>query len=108
MPKRTLGRFARSGVGGTWGILYKLSKKQCRLEIHLPLSLLFYHLASLGYTEIIMKFTTSLTALALSAIQVAASPVPVELAPRATPTVYFLGDSTMAKDGANDGFTDGW
>lgn len=55
-----------------------------------------------------MKFTTSLTALALSAIQVAASPVPVELAPRATPTVYFLGDSTMAKDGANDGFTDGW
>lgn len=56
-----------------------------------------------------MKFTvSSLTALAFGAIHVVASPAPVELAPRATPTVYFCGDSTMAKNGANDGDTDGW
>ncbi|KAM0438495.1 hypothetical protein ACHAPT_001244 [Fusarium lateritium] len=45
-----------------------------------------------------MKFTiSSLTALALGAISAAAAP-----------TVYFCGDSTMAKNGANDGSTDGW
>ncbi|KAM5356728.1 hypothetical protein ACJ41O_003374 [Fusarium nematophilum] len=56
-----------------------------------------------------MKFTTSsLAALVLGAVHVAAAPEPVELAPRATPTVYFCGDSTMAKNGANDGVTDGW
>lgn len=45
-----------------------------------------------------MKFTiSSLTALALGAISAAAAP-----------TVYFCGDSTMAKSGANDGSTDGW
>ncbi|KEY72312.1 hypothetical protein S7711_00997 [Stachybotrys chartarum IBT 7711] len=58
-----------------------------------------------------MKFTIpSLTALAISVLSVEAAPqpAPVELAPRATPTAYFLGDSTMARNGANDGVTDGW
>ncbi|KAF7550324.1 hypothetical protein G7Z17_g5806 [Cylindrodendrum hubeiense] len=58
-----------------------------------------------------MKFTLSiLSPLVLGALQVAAAPAPdsVHLAPRATPTVYFCGDSTMAKNGANDGDTDGW
>ncbi|KAH8653800.1 SGNH hydrolase-type esterase domain-containing protein [Xylariales sp. PMI_506] len=31
-----------------------------------------------------------------------------EVAPRATPTLYLCGDSTMAKNGAGDGDTDGW
>jgi rhamnogalacturonan acetylesterase len=35
-------------------------------------------------------------------------PEPVAIAPRATPTVYLCGDSTMARNGANDGVTDGW
>lgn len=57
-----------------------------------------------------MKFALLNTVLALGALQVAASPAgtPVALAPRATPTVYLCGDSTMAKNGANDGDTDGW
>ncbi|KAH8734163.1 SGNH hydrolase-type esterase domain-containing protein [Ilyonectria robusta] len=58
-----------------------------------------------------MKFSLStLSPLVLGALQVAAAPAPdsVNLAPRATPTVYFCGDSTMAKNGANDGSTDGW
>ncbi|KAH6655070.1 SGNH hydrolase-type esterase domain-containing protein [Truncatella angustata] len=57
-----------------------------------------------------MKFATPLLALALSAFQATASPTPVdkELAARATPTLYLCGDSTMAKNGANDGDTDGW
>jgi rhamnogalacturonan acetylesterase len=58
-----------------------------------------------------MRFTTSsLIISALASVHVAATPTsaPVELAERATPTVYFCGDSTMAKNGANDGKTDGW
>ncbi|KAF7527830.1 hypothetical protein G7054_g10340 [Neopestalotiopsis clavispora] len=57
-----------------------------------------------------MKFASPLLALALSALHVTATPTPVdaELAPRATPTLYLCGDSTMAKNGANDGDTDGW
>jgi rhamnogalacturonan acetylesterase len=57
-----------------------------------------------------MKVTSLSTVLALGAIRVAASPAgsPVALAPRATPTLYLCGDSTMAKNGAGDGDTDGW
>ncbi|KAI0144871.1 rhamnogalacturonan acetylesterase [Pestalotiopsis sp. NC0098] len=57
-----------------------------------------------------MKFASPLLALALSALHATASPTPVdhELAPRATPTLYLCGDSTMAKNGAGDGDTDGW
>ncbi|WZH42036.1 SGNH hydrolase-type esterase domain-containing protein [Fusarium acuminatum] len=44
-----------------------------------------------------MKFSLSLAALAAGAFQVVAGQ-----------TVYFAGDSTMAKNGANDGVTDGW
>ncbi|KAF5018459.1 hypothetical protein F66182_9556 [Fusarium sp. NRRL 66182] len=44
-----------------------------------------------------MKFSlTSITALAAGINQAAAQ------------TVYFAGDSTMARNGANDGITDGW
>ncbi|KAF7559179.1 hypothetical protein G7046_g4984 [Stylonectria norvegica] len=51
-----------------------------------------------------------LAILALGTLQVAAVPAPasIDLVPRATPTVYLCGDSTMAKNGANDGDTDGW
>ncbi|KAI1342669.1 SGNH hydrolase-type esterase domain-containing protein [Xylariaceae sp. FL0016] len=40
----------------------------------------------------------------------ASGPVPgaASLAPRAAPTIYLCGDSTMAANGANDGDTDGW
>jgi rhamnogalacturonan acetylesterase len=55
-----------------------------------------------------MKFSSPYVAVVLGALQAAASPAPVALAPRATPTVYLCGDSTMAKDGADDGDTDGW
>lgn len=59
-----------------------------------------------------MRFATwSFTAAVLSALPAsvtAAPPSVVELAPRATPTLYLCGDSTMAKNGANDGDTDGW
>ncbi|KAF4454862.1 putative rhamnogalacturonan acetylesterase precursor [Fusarium austroafricanum] len=44
-----------------------------------------------------MKFTLSLAALATGAFQIVAGQ-----------TVYFAGDSTMARNGANDGVTDGW
>ncbi|KAF5660693.1 rhamnogalacturonan acetylesterase [Fusarium heterosporum] len=44
-----------------------------------------------------MKFSSSIVALAAGACQFAAAQ-----------TVYFAGDSTMAKNGANDGVTDGW
>ncbi|KAM0342404.1 hypothetical protein ACHAPU_009591 [Fusarium lateritium] len=44
-----------------------------------------------------MKFSSSIVALAAGAFQLAAAQ-----------TVYFAGDSTMAKNGANDGVTDGW
>ena len=53
-----------------------------------------------------MKFSLPAIAVALGAITASASPV--ELVERATPTVYLCGDSTMAKNGANDGSTDGW
>lgn len=59
-----------------------------------------------------MQIASVYAALALGALQVAAVPAPApaaaELAPRATPTLYLCGDSTMAKNGANDGDTDGW
>ncbi|KAF5239895.1 hypothetical protein FAUST_4664 [Fusarium austroamericanum] len=44
-----------------------------------------------------MKFTVSFAALAAGAFQAVAGQ-----------TVYFAGDSTMARSGANDGVTDGW
>ncbi|KAI3400050.1 hypothetical protein diail_4588 [Diaporthe ilicicola] len=53
-----------------------------------------------------MKFSLPAIAAALGALSVSATPV--ELAARATPTVYLCGDSTMAKGGAGDGATDGW
>ncbi|KUI71878.1 Rhamnogalacturonan acetylesterase [Cytospora mali] len=53
-----------------------------------------------------MKFSSPSTLMALSAVAVTATPV--ALAPRATPTIYTCGDSTMAKLGANNGETDGW
>ncbi|KAL1869139.1 hypothetical protein Daus18300_005675 [Diaporthe australafricana] len=53
-----------------------------------------------------MKFSLPALAVALGALSASASPV--ELAARATPTVYLCGDSTMANKGANDGATDGW
>lgn len=52
-----------------------------------------------------MKFSTSFTALALGALGVSASPVALEA--RATPTIYLIGDSTMAKGGGGSG-TNGW
>ncbi|KAH7041607.1 SGNH hydrolase-type esterase domain-containing protein [Microdochium trichocladiopsis] len=57
-----------------------------------------------------MKFLPAVSALLWSATQVSAAPAPapVEVAPRAGPTVYLCGDSTMALRGANDGSTDGW
>lgn len=57
-----------------------------------------------------MRFSTALAGLVLGASQVSAAPAPnpVEVAPRAGPTVYLCGDSTMAAKGANDGSTDGW
>ncbi|KAI0536121.1 carbohydrate esterase family 12 protein [Xylaria digitata] len=55
-----------------------------------------------------MRFSSLSTVLALGALKVAATPTRPELAPRATPTVYLCGDSTMARNGANDGDTDGW
>ncbi|KAI1303493.1 carbohydrate esterase family 12 protein [Xylaria venustula] len=55
-----------------------------------------------------MRFSSVSTVLALGALKAVASPTRPELAPRATPTIYLCGDSTMAKDGADDGDTDGW
>lgn len=57
-----------------------------------------------------MKFASPLLSLAFGVRFAATSPTPIdaELAPRATPTLYLCGDSTMAKNGANDGDTDGW
>lgn len=52
-----------------------------------------------------MRFASSLTFVALAALE--ATCTPVELAERATPTLYLAGDSTMARNGANDGSTDG-
>lgn len=53
-----------------------------------------------------MRFASSLTFVALATLE--ATCTPVELAERATPTLYLAGDSTMARNGANDGSTDGW
>lgn len=56
-----------------------------------------------------MKFFSSISAAALTlALGAVATPTRPDLAPRATPTVYLCGDSTMANKGANDGDTDGW
>lgn len=55
-----------------------------------------------------MRFSSVSTVLALGALQAAATPTRPDLAPRATPTIYLCGDSTMARLGANDGDTDGW
>ncbi|KAI8633892.1 carbohydrate esterase family 12 protein [Xylariaceae sp. FL1651] len=55
-----------------------------------------------------MRVSSLYTVLGLGALKVAATPTRPELAPRATPTIYLCGDSTMAKNGANDGDTDGW
>ncbi|KAF7553106.1 hypothetical protein G7Z17_g3882 [Cylindrodendrum hubeiense] len=55
-----------------------------------------------------MRFTTSaFLASAIGALQVASAPSG-GLVRRASPTVYFCGDSTMAKNGGGDGDTDGW
>ncbi|KAI0528227.1 carbohydrate esterase family 12 protein [Xylaria bambusicola] len=55
-----------------------------------------------------MRLSSLATILALGALQAVATPTQPDLAPRATPTVYLCGDSTMANRGANDGATDGW
>lgn len=55
-----------------------------------------------------MHFVTLSAVLALCLGRSFASPTLGGLAPRATPTVYLCGDSTMAKGGAGDGSTDGW
>jgi rhamnogalacturonan acetylesterase len=55
-----------------------------------------------------MKLLSVSVVLALGALEAIATPTRPDLAPRATPTVYLCGDSTMAKNGANDGATDGW
>lgn len=52
-----------------------------------------------------MKFSIPAVMLAFSA---AASAKPLVTNRAATPTIYTCGDSTMAKDGAADGATDGW
>ncbi|KAH7310491.1 rhamnogalacturonan acetylesterase [Stachybotrys elegans] len=54
-----------------------------------------------------MKFPSVLLTLGL-ALGASSSPTPADTAARAGPTAYFLGDSTMAARGANDGSTDGW
>lgn len=51
-----------------------------------------------------MKYSTTTAILALAASTASAQPT----AKRATPTIYTCGDSTMAKNGAADGDTDGW
>lgn len=61
-----------------------------------------------------MKFTLSATVVALTALTATAKPVAQQHQQqqqphrRATPTIYTCGDSTMAKDGADNGETDGW
>lgn len=51
-----------------------------------------------------MRFAPSLYLTASFALSALATPVSEK---RATPTIYLAGDSTMAKNGANDGSTDG-
>lgn len=53
-----------------------------------------------------MKLTIASALVALGALTATAKPV--ENTRRATPTIYTCGDSTMAKDGAANGETDGW
>lgn len=53
-----------------------------------------------------MKFSSPYALVAFGALKAAATPV--ALAPRATPTIYLAGDSTMAKGGADNGETEGW
>lgn len=53
-----------------------------------------------------MKFSASAAVVAMTAMVVTAKPVSNQR--RATPTIYTCGDSTMAKDGAANGETDGW
>ncbi|KAK7745811.1 hypothetical protein SLS53_002528 [Cytospora paraplurivora] len=53
-----------------------------------------------------MKFSSPYALVAFGAMKAAATPV--ALAPRATPTIYLAGDSTMAKGGAGNGKTNGW
>lgn len=53
-----------------------------------------------------MKFSSAYTMAALGAMTVSAKPVANTR--RSTPTIYTCGDSTMAKDGADNGETDGW
>lgn len=56
-----------------------------------------------------MKFTTTSVLAVLGATAATAKPVGQhQHARRATPTIYTCGDSTMAKDGAANGETDGW
>lgn len=52
-----------------------------------------------------MRFVSSISLLVVAALE--ATCTPVALAERASPTLYLAGDSTMAKNGANDGSTDG-
>ncbi|KAH8658391.1 rhamnogalacturonan acetylesterase [Xylariales sp. PMI_506] len=52
--------------------------------------------------------STALVLLAIGFARASPAPAPAALAPRATPTLYLCGDSTMAKNGAGDGDTDGW
>lgn len=51
-----------------------------------------------------MKFSSELCVAASFTLTALATPV---MEKRATPTIYLAGDSTMAKNGANDGATDG-
>lgn len=53
-----------------------------------------------------MKFAISAAVVAMAAMTATAKPVANQR--RATPTIYTCGDSTMAKDGAANGETDGW
>ncbi|KAI1820592.1 carbohydrate esterase family 12 protein [Xylaria intraflava] len=55
-----------------------------------------------------MRFSSISTVLVFGSLKAAATPTRPDVVPRATPTVYLCGDSTMAKGGANDGDTDGW
>lgn len=53
-----------------------------------------------------MKYSSAAALLALSMTASAQPTAPHDR--RATPTIYTCGDSTMAKDGAANGATDGW
>lgn len=53
-----------------------------------------------------MKFSSVHAMVALSAITATAKPLANNR--RATPTIYTIGDSTMAEGGAGNGETDGW